>query len=125
MFTQSPKNNARQIDKVGKRWGLHHMVGAMGNVLVAEDIHAKIPLVPGMFIIEKIERDVCEMNSEYTWGCVLRNRIDREGRKAALSMEIMAIEADKKERELKTQRREEMVDFMRHATGERMYFGGK
>lgn len=89
----------RQIKREGMRWDLHPMVSQYGAVLVAEDIPAIIPLANGLFILERVRRDITAISQEYPWSHLLRNRKRKTERTAALRRELAVLSAQKKSKD--------------------------
>jgi hypothetical protein len=71
-----------------------------GDVLVAEQMAAKINLGCGISVVEKCKRDVTSMSVSYPFSALLRNRVTTANRKNWLSKEIKH-EREKKEHECK------------------------
>lgn len=78
----------RQIKREGKRWGLFPMVSVFGDVLVAEEVPCVLPLAAGIFILEKVQRDITAVSMSYPWCALLRNRKTKAERVASLRSEI-------------------------------------
>lgn len=78
----------RQIAREGKRWGLVPMTSLYGDVLVAEEVACVLPLAPGIFVIEKVQRDITGVSMAYKWSALLRNRKNKAERVASLRSEI-------------------------------------
>lgn len=81
----------RQITREGKRWGLVPMVSVFGDVLVAEEVPCVLPLSPGLFIIERVQRDITAISMSYPWSALLRNRKTKADRVASLRSEITQV----------------------------------
>lgn len=78
----------RQITREGKRWGLVPMVSQFGDVLVAEEVPCVLPLSSGIFILERVQRDITAVSMSYPWSALLRNRKHKAERVASLRSEI-------------------------------------
>jgi hypothetical protein len=81
----------RQITREGKRWGLVPMESVFGDVLVAEEIPCVLPLSPGIFVIERVQRDITAVSMDYPFSCLLRNRKKKAERTASLRQEIKEV----------------------------------
>jgi hypothetical protein len=78
----------RQIARNGRRWRLVPMVSVFGGVLVAEEVPCVLPLAPGIFVIERVQRDITAISMEYPWRALLRNRKGKAERVASLRAEV-------------------------------------
>jgi hypothetical protein len=111
------------IEKLGKEWDIVPMDGVLGNVLAAEVIPTKLPVIDGIFIIENISWDIAEVSEDYPFSSILRSRIDRERRKVALSNEIYHAEMEKLQKDKKEDLRKDMLDFYQFASGAKKIYG--
>lgn len=78
----------RQIKVLGRPWGLIPMTSTFGDVLVAEEIPAVVPLTEDLCIVENVKRDITAISQEYPFSSLLRQRGSRVKRVAALGVEL-------------------------------------
>lgn len=81
----------RQISREGKRWGLVPMMSVFGEVLVAEEVPCVLPLAPGIFVLERVQRDITAVSMSYPWSSLLRNRKRKTERVASLRSELKEV----------------------------------
>jgi hypothetical protein len=118
------KETTRQvIEELGEPWDIVPMEGVRGNVLAAEIIPTKLPVIDGLFIIEDVTWDLAEVSPEYPFSSLLRTRLDREGRKVALSNEIYHAEMQKIKSDKKEDLRKDMLEFYDFASGRKRVYG--
>lgn len=110
------------IEKEGKDFNIVPMIGIRGNVLAAESIPTKLKIQDDLFVIEDVSLDICEVNEEYPMSAVFNNRIDKEGRKKALSQEIYQLEINEKANE-KEELKRDMIDYYQFAAGAKRSYG--
>lgn len=114
-----------EIKHEGKDFDFVPMFSASGErVLAAEVVICKLPIMSGLFIIEEVNWDICEVSQDYPISSLLRNRMDKEGRKVALSKEVYNYELEKAEADRKDDLKRDMLDYWNHVTGLRIAVGG-
>lgn len=64
------------------------MTSTFGDVLVAEEIPAVVPLTEDLCIVENVKRDITAISQEYPFSSLLRQRGSRVKRVAALGVEL-------------------------------------
>jgi hypothetical protein len=122
MRTISDAEIARQLSRLGPRWGLFAMRSSFGDVLVGEDVPTLLPVVQGLSYIAHVHRDVCKLSPTYPWRNVLRNRLGRQERSGWHRQELAAMRraAQKKARLQDIQH--ELASDIRSADKGRLYF---
>ena len=112
----------KMIKREGKDFDIVPMIGIRGNVLAAEVIPTKLKIMDDLFVIEDITLDICEVDSDYPMSAVFNNRVDKEGRKRALSNEIYQLEINKQIEE-KEDLKKDMIEYYEYASGQKRTYG--
>lgn len=93
MVRISQRSLARQIARLGRRWGIVPM-WVDGRVLAAEQFTALLS-GPGINYSVKVDRDITAISPEYPFSALLRSRLKRGERTAYARRELKVMAEEK------------------------------